>query len=64
MMLEILIDDIQVVSGDRVFKQSVGIPMGVNYAPLLADQFFVFLWGRIYSKSFIWEEKSLASVFH
>jgi hypothetical protein len=27
------------VVGGQVFKQSVGIPMGTNYAPWLADLF-------------------------
>jgi hypothetical protein len=38
-MLEFLIDNIFVVFGDRVFQQSVGIPMDTNCAPLLADLF-------------------------
>jgi len=38
-MLEFLIDNIFVVFGDQVFQQSVGIPMGTNCTPLLADLF-------------------------
>jgi hypothetical protein len=38
-MLEFLIDNIFVIFGERVFQQTVGIPMGTNYAPLLADLF-------------------------
>ena len=38
-MLGFLIDNIYVVFGDHVFQQSVGIPMGTNCAPLLADLF-------------------------
>ena len=38
-MLAFLIDNIYVVFGDQVFQQSVGIPMGTNFAPLLADLF-------------------------
>ena len=38
-MLEILIDNILVVFGGRVFQQTVGILMGTNCAPLLADLF-------------------------
>jgi hypothetical protein len=37
-MLEILIDNIFVIFGGRVFQQTVGIPMGTNCA-LLADLF-------------------------
>jgi hypothetical protein len=38
-MLEFLIDKIFVMFGGRVFQQTVGIPMGTNCAPLLADFF-------------------------
>ena len=38
-MLDFLIDNIFVTFGGRVFQQTVGIPMGTNCAPLLADLF-------------------------
>ena len=38
-MLEFLIDNKFVIFGGRVFQQTVGIPMGTNCAPLLADLF-------------------------
>ena len=38
-MLEFLVDNIFVVFGGQVFQQIVGIPMGTNCAPLLADIF-------------------------
>ena len=38
-MLEFLVDNIFVVFGGKVFQQTVGIPMGTNCAPLLADIF-------------------------
>ena len=38
-MIHCLIDNIYVVFGDKVFQQTVGIPMGTNCAPLLADLF-------------------------
>jgi len=38
-MLEILMDNIFVIFGGRVFQQTVGIPMDTNCAPLLADLF-------------------------
>ena len=38
-MLEYLIVNIFVMFGGRVFQQTVGIPMGANCAPLLADLF-------------------------
>jgi hypothetical protein len=36
-MLEFLIDNIFVVVGEQVIQQSVGISMGTNCTPLLAD---------------------------
>ena len=38
-ILEILIDNIFVHCGGRVFHQTVGIPLGTNCAPLLVDLF-------------------------
>ena len=38
-MLEFLVDNIFVVFGGKVFQQIVGIPMGTNCAPLLANIF-------------------------
>jgi hypothetical protein len=38
-MFEFLIDNIFVMFGGQVFQQTAGIPMGTNYAPLLADLF-------------------------
>jgi hypothetical protein len=38
-MLEFLIDNIVVSFGGTLFQQVVGIPMGTNCAPLLADLF-------------------------
>jgi hypothetical protein len=38
-MLEFLIDNIFVYFGGALFQQVVGIPMGTNCAPLLADLF-------------------------
>ena len=41
-MLEFLVDNIFVVFGGKVFQQIVGIPMGTNCAPLLADIFLYY----------------------
>ena len=62
-MLEFLVDDIFVVFRGKVFQQIVGIPMGTNYAPLLAD---IFLYS--YEADFIQSllstgKKKLASQF-
>ena len=38
-MLEFLVDNIFVVFGWKLFQQIVGIRMGTNFAPLLAEIF-------------------------
>ena len=38
-MIEFLIDNIFVQSGRCLFRQVIGIPMGTNRAPSLADLF-------------------------
>ena len=38
-MLDFLIDNIFVIFGEQIFQQTIGIPMGTNCAPLLADLF-------------------------
>jgi hypothetical protein len=38
-ILEFFIDNIFAMFGGRIFQQQVGIPMGTNCAPLLADLF-------------------------
>jgi hypothetical protein len=38
-MLELLIDNICVIFGGRIFQQTVAIPMDTNCAPLPADLF-------------------------
>ena len=38
-MTEFLVDNIYVMLGGQLFRQMVGIPMGTNCAPLLADLF-------------------------
>ena len=63
-MLEFLVDNIFVVSAGKVFHQTVGIPMGTNCAPLLAD---IFLYS--YEADFIQSllstgKKHLASQFN
>ena len=63
-MLEFLVDNIFVVFGVKVFQHIVGIPMGTNCAPLLAD---IFLYS--YEADFIQSllstgKKKLASQFN
>ena len=38
-MVELLVDNIYVRFGGQLFQQTVGIPMGTSWAPLLADLF-------------------------
>ena len=63
-MLEFLVDNIFVVFAGKVFQQTVGIPMGTNCAPRLAD---IFLYS--YEADFIQSllstgKKQLASRFN
>ena len=63
-MLEFLVDNIFVVFGGKVFQQIVGIPIGTDCAPLLAD---IFLYS--YEAEFIQSllsngKKKLASQFN
>ena len=63
-MLEFLVDNIFVVFAGMVFQQIIGIPMGINCAPLLAD---IFLYS--YEAEFIHSllsdgKKRLASQFN
>ena len=41
--VEYLIDNIYVNIGNKVFRQCVGIPMGTDCAPLLANLFLFFM---------------------
>ena len=63
-MFEFLIDNIFVEFGGHIFQQTVGIPMGTNCAPLLADLFLYsyeakFLQGLLQKK-----DKKLAQSFN
>jgi hypothetical protein len=63
-MLEYLIDNIFVVVGGQVFQQSVGIPMGTNCAPLLADPLLYSYEAEFIKKKPLREKKtSLAVAF-
>ena len=37
--LQYLLDNIFIRFGSKLYRQIVGIPMGINYAPLVADLF-------------------------
>ena len=63
-MLEFLVDNIFVVFGGKVFQQIVGIPMGTNCAPLLAD-IFLYLYEAEFIQSLLSTgKKKLATPFN
>jgi hypothetical protein len=61
-MLGFLVDNIYVVSGDQVFLQTVGIPMGTNCAPSLAD-LFLYSYEQNLFKNCCGIKKKLAMIF-
>ena len=63
-MLEFLVDNIIVVFGGKVFQQIVGIPMGTNCAPLLAN-IFLYSYDAEFKQSLLSTgKKKLASQFN
>ena len=48
--IRLLIDNIYIIVGNKVFKQSIGIPMGTDCAPLLANH-FLFFYENNYNKN-------------
>jgi hypothetical protein len=63
-MLDFLIDNIYVVVGGHIFQQSVGIPMGMNCALLLADLFLYSYEVEFIQKLLREKKKYLAVVFN
>ena len=61
--MEYLIDNIYVSIGNRVYKQCVGIPMGTDCAPLLAN-LFLFYYEYKYMKNLIKNNIILAKKFN
>ena len=45
-----LLDNIFIRFGTKLYRQTVGIPMGTNCAPLVAD-LFLFCYERVFMKS-------------
>ena len=41
--LSYLLDNIYIIFGNKLYRQIVGIPMGTNFAPVVADLFFILL---------------------
>ena len=63
-MLEFIVDNIFVVFGGKVFQQIVGIPMGTNCAPLLADIFLYSYEAEFIQSLLLTGKKKLASQFN
>ena len=63
-MLEFLVDNIFVVFAGKVFQQIVGIPMGTNCAPLLADIFLYSYKAEFIQSLLSTGRKRLASQFN
>ena len=63
-MLEFLVDNIFVVFGGKVFQQIVGIPIGTNCAPLLADIFLFSYEAEFIQSVLSARKKQLASQFN
>ena len=63
-MLEFLVDNIFVVFAGKVFQQIIGIPMGTNYAPFLADIFLYSYEVEIIQSLLSTGRKQLASRFN
>ena len=62
-MMEYLIDNIYIKVGNKVFRQQVGIPMGTDCAPLLANLFF-FCYEYEYMKNRIKDNLQAAMKFN
>ena len=61
-MVEFVIDNIYVEFGGHVYQLTVGIPMGINCAPLVADLFlysYEALLYNIYKKSMFKKQKNI-----
>ena len=63
-MIEFLVDNIYVRFGLQLFQQMVGIPMGINCAPLLADLFLYFYDNEILGKLIKEGKRKLARKFN
>ena len=63
-MLEFLVDNIFVVFAGKVFQQIIGIPMGTNCAPLLADIFLYSYEAEFIQSLLSTGKKRLASQFN
>ena len=63
-MIEFLVDNIYVRFGGQLFRQMVGIPMGTNCAPLLADLFLYSYENEFLDKLIKESKRKLARMFN
>ena len=63
-MLDFLIGNIFVTFGGRVFQQTIGIPMGTNCAPLLADLFLYYYEADFIQELLMKKDEKLAISFN
>ena len=63
-MFNFLIDNIFVEYGGQIFQQTIGIPMGTNCAPLLADLFLYTYEAEFIQELLKTKKKSLAQSFN
>ena len=62
-LLTYLVDNIFVVVGNRIYRQCIGIPMGTDCAPLLAN-LFLFYYEYAYMKGLMKNDFRLAERFN
>ena len=63
-MIELLADNVYVRFGGQLFRQMIGIPMGTNCAPLLADLFLYSYENEFLDKPIKEGKRKLASIYH
>ena len=63
-MIEFLVDNIYVRFGGQLFRQMVGIPMGTNCTPLLADLFLYSYENKVLDKLAEEGKRKLARKFN
>ena len=63
-MVNFLIDNIYVEFGGMIFQQTIGIPMGTNCAPLLADLFLYTYEAEFIQKLIAQKQKNIAQSFN
>ena len=63
-MIEFLLDNIYVRFGGQLFQQMIGIPMGTNCAPLLADLFLYSYENEFLDKAIKEGKRKLAIKFY